>query len=203
MMRVLWPLFMLAIAAGAILSQLDRQARIETSWAGLFPHPYQGFTSEVELRRALQSGDPEQTLHMARKLVAERPIPAEHFSWLAQAELAAGNEEKSIEIAQRAAHRSWRGDAVQQFMLRLAMAEGDDAETARRLAALWAIQSDRELLEEVTPILLEQEGTQREFAQILAGDPRWGFHFNRFAERNLTSEGYARMQSEIGEAQAR
>ena len=70
-------------------------------------------------------------------------------------------------------------------MLRLAFASGDQTEAAHRLAALWALGSDDELLGELGPMVLSTDRGRAAFVRLLKSDPRWAPAFHRRAPRLL------------------
>ena len=183
MKRIFWPLALAFVGLVGAFAHLDRQARMSPAYAALVPQTFGGFSLEQDARSAIQSGDARGALATARKLVAARPIPAEHLAMLARAEALAGEENSAIISIQRAAHRSWRDAPTQQAMLALAVDAGDKQEAARRLAALWAVKVDREKLERLSQSLLDDPDTRRAFDQILGQRPRWETRFRDWDAR--------------------
>ena len=183
MKRILWPLLLAFIGLLGVFGQLDRQARMNPAYAYLIPQWLGGFSLEQEARIAIGSSDEQGALAATRMLVAARPMPAEHLAVFARAQAISGEEEVAITNIQRAAHRGWRDTPTQQAMLALAADAGDKPEVARRLAALWAIQADRETLERLSQSLLDDTDTREAFDEILGQNPRWEQRYREWDAR--------------------
>lgn len=176
MTRILWLLMLLALATVATFSQLDRQARYAPEISSWVPAPFASFSQAHAIERSLGEDQIVEAEREASALVAERPIPAEHQRWLAQAMLANGDKKGAALKIQRAAQHGWRDLGVQQSMLMLAMQAEDNEQAALHLAALWALAGDRELLRQYSPAVLEQPAARQRFAEVLA-DARWRRNF--------------------------
>lgn len=174
--RALWICCILAIAAVTIGAQLDRQARFDPTFVASVPEPFRAFSQRHVTVEALRSGNTALALMEARKLVARRPMPAEHLRLLSLAEFEYGAAEQSVYSIQLAARHGWRDRSTQQTMLNLAVAAGDQTEAARRFAALFA----RGGIEEAELRAFAQKvfgpsgsAARIEFANILSEAERW------------------------------
>ncbi len=174
MKTVLWIVLLTVVAAIVVGAQLDRQARISTEIAQYVPPPSRAFAQGHLTAQALRAGNHEEALSQARRLVARRPMPAEHLRMLALAQAMAGDQSASIITLQAAARRGWRDLAVQEAMLRLAIENEDRGESVRRYAALSAaLQTDDAVLRELGPAALATSNARSDFAAILAPARRW------------------------------
>ncbi len=196
MIRIAWPLLLIAIGALAAMVQLDRQARYSPDLARLVPVYMGGFARYHRAARSLEQGDLENGVREAEQLVANRPIPAENLRLYAQAQLLAGDEEEAARAFQMAARRGWREPMAQEVQLRLAWAAGDAAEAGRRLAALWAISPDKAKLAELAQLVLENPEGRASFAQILADSPRWNRRFAALGPSILPQELFDKIRRE-------
>lgn len=192
-MRIAWLTFWALVACVAVVAQVDRETRRTPHLAALVPSIFTGFASEEKGRHSLASRASAPARRDVAELIRARPVPAEHLILLAQAKALAGNTEASLIDIQRAAHRGWRDAPSQLIVLRMALAAGDEPGAARRLAALWAIQADREWLREVTPMVLASPQSAETFAGILAEDPRWERNFRSAAPSILDAETLGRL----------
>lgn len=177
---VLWRVVLLAIGIIAFGVQFDRQTRRTPAVAESVPEL---FRSDAQLRVAALTvaGEyPDLGLAEAEQLVRSRPLPAEHLRVLAEAQFAAGRVDQSALTIQYAAQRGWRDPLAQESMLRLALDAGDNAEAARRYAALFLRRDTADsLLEELGgPVLSEKGGEGRQtLVAIVAGGKRWHNQF--------------------------
>lgn len=197
--RAIWIAAIALIAAATALVQLDRQARINPSLSASVPQPFRAFAQEDVAREALRRGEASVALAEARRLIARRPLPAEHLSLLAAAQHAHGDVEQAAITIQLAAKRGWRDRPAQEAMLRLALAAGDRAEAARRFAALLiAPRSDDAMLAEVAPAIFDApnaEGTSA-LVEVLAGEPRWQHLILTRGTRVMPAEALGRIATE-------
>lgn len=174
--RAFWVLCVLAVACVTAGVQLDRQARYDPRFVASVPDPFRAFSQRHATVEALRSGNDALALTEARKLVARRPMPAEHLRLLSLAEFETGAAEQSVYSIQLAARRGWRDRSSQQTMLNLAIAAGDQIEAARRFAALFARGGieETELRDFAQELFGPDSGTARaEFANILSEADRW------------------------------
>lgn len=180
--RVIWFAAIAAIAALTAAAQLDREAVKQPALASLVPEPMRGYAQARITTAALQGEDADAALAEARKLVQRRPIPAEHLTMLAAAQLKAGQPEAASLTVQLAAHRGWREPLAQEIMLRFALEADDTAEAARRYAALFVRDgTSNELLIEVgEQVLSGKDSAGRDtMVEIVSGTDRWHSHFMR------------------------
>ncbi|QUL37649.1 hypothetical protein [Erythrobacter sp. JK5] len=184
--RIIWLAALLALALITGAAQIDRQARVTPSLANAVPEPFRGFAQARIAARAIAGEDTARALAEAKRLVARRPIPAEHLRLLAAAQIEAGLIEESAVTVQVAARRGWRDAPSQQAMLRLALAAGDRPEAARRYAALLvASRTEEALLEELGALVFAEpdESARATFAEIVAAGERWHDYYLRRAAR--------------------
>lgn len=170
MTRFLWPLLLLLIALVATSAQLDRQSRYHPELAAQVPPAFRSFAA---FHLARDVSDDAQALHRARLLVARRPLPAEHLSLLASAQLRRVPQWRGLLTIQQAARRGWRDLPAQHAMLGFALKAGDSQEAAARLAALLVLETNERALAPTARIALEPADVRQEFAQILASNPNW------------------------------
>jgi len=146
---------------------------------------------------ALESGDPKAALAEAERLVRRRPLPAEYLTLLAVGQAKAGQEEKAAETIQVAARRGWREPLAQVAMLRLALANADRPEAARRYAALFLRDATPDvLLLELGPAVLagtdaEAAGARNTIVAVVVGGERWHATFLRRGARVMPPAAFA------------
>lgn len=183
--RLIWIAALIAVAAVTSFAQLDRQARYSPHFASSVPERFRAFAQAHIVAAAIDGDDDELAVAEARRLVARRPIPAEHLRLLALAQFNAGQPAATTSI-QLAAQRGWRDVATQEAMLRLALGIGDNGEAARRYAALLQSKaSNKDLLVELGPEIFGAAGDEGSavFTKIIAGNVRWkGAFLNRGAQ---------------------
>ncbi|MEO0642112.1 MAG: hypothetical protein AAFY47_01690 [Pseudomonadota bacterium] len=188
---MIWILAVLVVATVTAGAQLDRQARYVPTLTPLIPEPFRAFSQRHAAAQALLDDKPELALLETRRLVARRPMPASHLRLLSIAEFEAGNVEQGSYAIQLAARRGWRDGPAQRSMLQLALAAGDEAEAARRFAALF-VKPDEEqadlnaLAQEV--FAPGQDNARAVFAQIVAEADRWHSVYLRKAPAVLSSD---------------
>lgn len=187
MTRAIWPLILLVIAVIAAGAQFDRQTRIDPHLSGKIPAPFRSFAQANRVASALKGPSPDVALIEARRLVRLRPMEANHLRMLAQAQLAKRNERTGAATLQIAGRLGWHDAPTQYGVLQLAMAAGDDAEAARRLAAVWAVSEDRKAVAPLAITVLASKASQAEFARLLRADPRWRAKVSREAPLILPS----------------
>lgn len=183
MRRALWILLLLGIAALTTALQLDRQSATAPELAVHVPGPLRGYAQTQIAAAALERDDPAAALAAAEDLVHRRPMAGEHLTLLAAAQAKAGEVEAAAFTIQMAARRGWRDPIAQESVLRMALEAGDQAEAARRYAALFRRSATPDdLLVALAPqVLGEPNGAgQQTFAQIVAGAPAW---YDMFLQR--------------------
>jgi len=175
--RYAWISLMVLLALLAGGAQLDRQARRDPALAPLVPTPFRSFALERLTIATVRVAEPADAIRTARLLVERRPVPSEHLSLLAIAEARNGNTADAAILVQRAAQRGWRDSIAQRAMLNIAFNAGDLTEAAHRLAALWAMREDQELLVSTTNQLLKTPAGRAAMADALATNGRWAKAF--------------------------
>lgn len=188
MIRAVWFLLLLAIALIAAGAQLDRQSRIDPDLSTAVPHPFRSFAQANVAADMLLGRDRTASLNAAQLLVRRRPVDAAHLRMLAQAQLADGQQQEGERSLQIAGKLGWRDGGTQYGMLQLAMAAGDHTEAARRLAAIWALSTDRDAMAQLAPAVLAHEDARAEFARLVNSNPRWRAKVIREAPATLPAE---------------
>jgi hypothetical protein len=174
--RIIWFATLAAVGLLTAGLQLDKQSEAAPVLAPLVPGPLRNFAQTRIAAEAAENGDPAVAVAEAERLVRRRPIPAEYLSTLAVAQAKAGQAEAAGITIQMAGKRGWRAPVAQEAVLRLALDAGDQAEAARRYAALFLRNTTPdELLRELGPAVLGEPGGagQRTMADIVAGGERW------------------------------
>lgn len=134
--RAIWAILCVALALATLQLQLDRQAAREPQYAAFVTEPFRANAQFIRTARALNREDTDAALAEARRLIARRPVPAEHLTLLAGVYFQDEDIEPASLAIQYAAQRGWRDPIAQEARLRLALEAGDDAEAARRFVAL-------------------------------------------------------------------
>jgi hypothetical protein len=192
--KLIWFSALAAIAAVTAAAQLDRETVKQPGLANLVPEPMRGYAQARVTTTALQGDDAEAALAEARKLVQRRPVPAEHLTILAAAQLKAGQPDAASLTVQIAAHRGWREPLAQEIMLRFALEAGDAAEAAKRYAALFVRDGTRnELLIEVGEQVLSGENSagRDTMVDIVSGTDRWHSQFMRRGVQVMPPDAFA------------
>ena len=199
MMRLVWPILLLVVAAIAAVAQLDRQARYSPGLSHYVPSPARHFAQFHLASHALANGTPEAALVEARELVNRRPMEAAHLRLLAQAQIATGENDAAYAIIQQAAKRGWRDSQTQEAMLAIALSADDHAEAARRLAALWVLDSKNERLSLLAEQVLASEEARQAFADVAADADRWCNRFLQSGNHAFPTEIHADIAARISE----
>lgn len=192
--RVIWFGLLIAVALVTVGAQLDRQARVSAPLATTVPEPFRAFAQARIASNAILGDDPERALAEAERLIERRPVPAQHMRLLANAQFKAEQAEQSAVTVQLAARRGWRDILSQQAMLELALAAGDEAEAARRFAALLLnTRTENEVLAELgARTFANPEGEARTtFTEIVRGGDRWHEFFLRRGAQSIPGEAFA------------
>lgn len=197
MMRAIWSVLLLCVAVVAVSAQLDRQTRRDSELSSLVPGPARSFAQRQIASDALANSDPAQAIAEARVLIRRRPVPAEHLRLLAEAQIAAGEPEAAYRTIQLAARRGWRDRSTQEAMLLIALDSGDDAEAARRLAALWVLDPHAERLPALAERVLESEEARETLATIAADAPRWRARFLASGGQAIAPDAFADVTARI------
>ena len=157
---IAWRVALVAVALVTAGVQLDRQSEKTPAFAQSVPAPLRSVAQLPIAAYALDADNHAYTLAEAERLVRRRPLPALHLRILAQAQFVAGEADQSALTIQYAAQRGWREPLAQESVLRLALANSDMPEAARRFAALF-LRRDTEdaLLEELAPQVLAEPGS--------------------------------------------
>lgn len=171
--RLIWWSVLGVLAAVTVLAQLDRSARFTPGLAPLVPEIFAGFAAERNAQSAVLAQDSGSALTATRALVAARPLPAEHLTLLAQAQLLAGDEQAAIASLEAATKRGWRAPLAQLAAVQAAIADGEHEAAALRLNALFATKGVPDQAMTALAALLSSDGGRAAFAERLAADGRW------------------------------
>lgn len=174
--RAIWYAVLGAIAVVTVGLQLDRQSETTPALADKVPVPLRNHAQKQLALRAIETGGSDEALAEAKRLVERRPVPAEHLSLLALAEAKAGQQQQALMTIQMAAKRGWREPLAQEAVLRLALANGDMPEAARRYAALFLRdETPNRLLAELAPEVLGEPGGpgRRTMVDLISATERW------------------------------
>ncbi len=191
--RIVWIGILIALALVTAAAQVDRQARVSPPLATMVPEPFRAFAQARIASNAILGDDAERALAEAERLIERRPVPAQHMRLLANAQFKAEQVEQSAVTVQLAARRGWRDILSQQAMLELALAAGDDAEAARRYAALLLnSRTEDEVLAELgARTFANPDGEARStFTEIVRGGERWHEYFLRRGARAIPPEAF-------------
>jgi len=174
--RALWYLGLALIAVITTGLQLDKQAHRSPDFAHVVPEPFRAFAQAWIAEDALAGADAQAALEAAQVLVARRPVPAEHLTLLALAQLKAGDSRKASQSIQLSAQRGWREITAQETLARLALEAGNGAEASRRYIAL-LVQSrvPDEMLLDLGPLVFAPgaDEARSTMAEIISGSVRW------------------------------
>jgi hypothetical protein len=192
--RAIWFALLAAIAGLTAVLQFDKQAEASPATVRLVPEPLRNYAQTRVTTAALTNGTPQAALAEAERLVRRRPLPAEYLTLLAAAQAKAGQSDKALATIQLAGRRGWRVAAAQEAMLRLALANGDRPEAARRYAALFLNHSTPDaLLLELGPAVLDGPDTaaQDTITAVVVGGERWHATFLRRGSRVMPPAAFA------------
>jgi hypothetical protein len=198
--RIVW---LAAIAAMAVLTtglQLDKQAETTPALAPLVPAPLRNYAQTVIAITAVENGTPTAAMSEARRLVHRRPVPAEYLTVLALAQAKADKAEQAGISIQIAGQRGWREPLAQEAVLRLALANDDKAEAARRYAALFLrSETPDALLLELGPMIFGERGGvgEQTLTSIVTGGARWHTGFIRRGARVLPPDTYVAVARQV------
>ncbi len=166
--RLAWWSVLAGLAIVTLFAQLDRAARFSPALAPLVPAAFAGFAAERSAQRAVLAQEPGAALASTKALLAARPVPSEHLSLLAQAQIQAGEEEAAIATLEAATRRGWRDPLAQLAAAQAAIADGAYEAAALRLNALFATGALRDQSMAALAELLASEGGREAFAARLA-----------------------------------
>ncbi|MFM7377021.1 MAG: hypothetical protein ACKO1O_02640 [Erythrobacter sp.] len=192
--RIIWFTALLVAALLTAALQLDLRTRQAPGLAPAVPAMLRNQAQTAVTREALVKGGAAQALAEARTLIVRRPLPAENLLLLAAAQVKAGQEEAALRTVQIAGRRGWRQPAAQEAMLRLALANGDRPEAARRYAALFLLPATPdELLVKLGPAVFgDGDATARDtLVAIVVGGERWHAGFLRRGSRVMPPAAFA------------
>lgn len=193
--RILWFAALVVVALVTAVLQVDKQTETSPALAPLVPAPMRNYAQTRITAAALESDDPKAALAEAERLVRRRPLPAEYLTLLAVGQAKAGQDKKAAETIQVAARRGWREPLAQVAMLRLALANADRPEAARRYAALFLRDATPDaLLLELGPAVFAEPGAASAHVTIVAvvvGGERWHATFLRRGARVMPPAAFA------------
>jgi len=178
-LNLAWYAVLCVVAVTTIFAQLDRRARFDPASAALVPAPLRGFAQRQLAVQAIAGGDGERGLELARGLLRKRPLPAEHLTVFAQASTIGDEPEQAVRAIVVAAGRGWRDPVAQEVTAEVALADGDYAVAADRIAALWASGEENERRDDLSGRLLASDAGMRAMAWRYAQEGRWQGAFRR------------------------
>ncbi|WP_271079235.1 hypothetical protein [Aurantiacibacter sp. MUD61] len=171
--RVIWIGALLALAAVVIFAQLDRASRFQPHLAPLVPRAFSGFAAEQRSREAIAAGYGETAVREASRLIARRPLPAEHLALLSLAATQNGDQALALAAMEASATRGWRVPVAQLASARAALSAERYDLAAQRIAALLSTGS----LPDETHALLAELITSAEgraaMAERYAAEGHW------------------------------
>ncbi|MEM8724118.1 MAG: hypothetical protein AAGE86_01215 [Pseudomonadota bacterium] len=200
--RLVWFAILIGVALVTIGAQLDRQARVSPTLATAVPEPFRAFAQARIASNAILGDDSARALAEAERLIERRPVPAQHMRLLANAQFKAEQTEQSAVTVQLAARRGWRDILSQQAMLELALAAGDEAEAARRFAALLLnSRTEDEVLADLGARTFANPDSEARptFTEIVRGGERWHEFFLRRGVRAIPPETFTAIVIDAGE----
>ncbi|GGE01588.1 hypothetical protein GCM10011515_21640 [Tsuneonella deserti] len=180
-MRWIVRVMLAAIAVIAVCAQLDRASYLKPQLSVVVPKPFRSFAQPTLALIALAGGDTASAEIEARRLVRRRPMPAEHLFTLAMADLRSGRPAAFAATFRAASTRGWRYAPLQVTAAQAALASGDLAGAANRIAALWAENPTHPSSVPLTRQLLAMKGGPEAFAIPLANTHVWSSNFVRRA----------------------
>lgn len=192
--RIIWFAALAIVAVLVSLLQIDKQSEKSPHLAALVPGPLRNYAQVVVTQVALGGTDAAAGLAEAQRLVRRRPVPAEYLALLAAGQAKAGQTEAALQTIQIAGKRGWREPATQVAVLRIALAAGDEAEAARRYAALFLRAATPDaLLAELGPAVLDKPGGtgQQTLVRIVVGGERWHALFLRRGSQVMPPAAFA------------
>lgn len=191
--RFIWFAALAGVALVTIMLQFDMQSRRSPSYAAVVPAPLRNHAQAKIVQDALNQDNAALAVTEAKRLVRRRPLPAENLTLLATVQAKAGAMDEAQRTIQIAGQRGWRDPLAQEAVLRLALAAGDQAEAARRYAALFLRdRTPDRLLEELGPAVLAEPGGlgQRTMVAIVVGGERWHSLFLRRGARVMPAAAF-------------
>ena len=126
----------LAVAAVAVGSGLDRISALEPVVAGLVPAPFAAAAHRAQAAQALRASDTRRAIAEARQAVAVDPIDPGSTAMLGAAYLKAGNQSQADRAFRMAARFGWRDPLTQLYWMDRALQSGEMNLAALRLDAV-------------------------------------------------------------------
>lgn len=179
--RILFWLALVATAVMCFIVQIDRQALVQPQLATIVPDWIGGAAKEHRVEAALQAGNDREGLELARELVRSRPMPSEHLTMLAQAQILTGETDAGVATMQAATARGWRVPALQLAVAQGALQIGEYGTAADRLAAIIALGAHNEISASLLAQVLARPEGRAAFAERLSGEGYWQLRFFRAA----------------------
>jgi len=171
--RIAWLTALALVAVVAVIAQLDRAARSDARLAALVPATFSGFAAQRLSEQAVAAQNGPVAARETRRLIAARPIPAEHLRLLSQAAALQGDAPRSLAALEAASIRGWRDPVAQLAAAQAALAQGQHEAAAQRIAALFAVGSLPDQTPALAAALLADPAGRAAFAHQLATPARW------------------------------
>lgn len=200
--RLVWLGLIAAVAIITAQLQFDRQAARQPEFTEWVIAPFRSEAQAAVTANALREKDADHALVEARRLMQRRPIPSEHLTMLAVAHAKGGDNNTAAIAIDAASRRGWRDMIAQESKARLALADGDIAEAARRFNALMLLgsQNDALLIELADQIFADPASPGHEaLVAVVSGTDRWHRLFLNRGQRVLPKEVFVRVIRESSE----
>lgn len=197
--RIIWASGIAILALLTAQLQIDRQSAREPRYVRFVMEPFRANAQFIMTARALYRQETDTALAEARKLVARRPVPAEHLTLLAGAYSQGGDIPPASLAVQYAAQRGWRDPIAQESRLRLALEAGDKPEAARRFVALLvAGPGDPALIIELGEAIFGAPSPDAEavLVDLISETDRWHPVFLRRGPAAIPAAAFARITAE-------
>lgn len=184
---ILWVLLSL-VAIIVVVAQSDRQAVRNPSAIALVPKPVRAVAQEALLETKISLGSADAgDVALSRQLVRYRPAPANHLLLHARAAQVAGEDSQVLPSLEVAAARGWREPVLQVLAGRAALATGDHAAAANRMAALLATGRSQDQARLLLAEIIRSDKGRIELAGLL-GRPG---HYSRHLWPSYAASGSA------------
>lgn len=154
----------LAIAAVAVVSQIDRSARVRPALIAYVPEGFGGFADE-KAARLLSVTDPEAAMARGEALLRQRPIEAANLSAYALAAVEADEVAQAGQALTLAAQRGWRDSYTQVTVIGSALTNQQWEVAAQRVDALARMRREEEAVFGTISLLINEPEGRRALAE--------------------------------------
>ena len=154
----------LAIAALAVITQVDRSSRTQAALIAYVPAGFGGFADE-QATRLFAMTDPEAAMTRGKALLRQRPVEAANLSAYALAAVEADELAQASQALTYAAQRGWRDPYTQVTVLGSALANKQWDVAAQRVDALARMRREEEAVFGTISLLINEPDGRRALAQ--------------------------------------